>query len=183
MKKSFLLASSLLVLLAVNGVAYPQQPSLDVLTGKASSYFGFVKARDFDKAAELFHIPKHYSPKARQADIESVARTLEFLAGKFGDVVAERLNQSPGRFYQVVTGGGDLPYWAKHPSFSQLVYEVEFEKQGKGYVTLGFCNIDGTWDIRQVAYGLPSDSPDAQSRIVSISKELRQLIRSGSGGR
>ncbi len=183
MKKTFLFACPIVVLLALTGVAYPQQPSPGTLIGKASSYFQSVKDRDFGKAAALFHFPRHYSPKERQDDLETVARTLRFLVDKFGAVRAARLYQSPGRFYHVVTGGGDLPYWAKHPSYSQLIYEVDFEKEGKGYVTLAFSNIDGKWEIRHVAYGLSVDRPDAQSRIMAIGTEMSRLIADAPGGK
>lgn len=85
------------------------------------------------------------------------------------------MNETPDPFYHVLTGGGDLGYWQKYPSFIKIIYEVDFEKEGKGYVALSFCNIAGNWEIRQVAYGLPAARSDARTRITTIMKEMMQL--------
>ena len=178
MKNVLSLSGLVLILLLANGVAHPQQTSQDILINKASQYFKYVKNRDFYNAATLFHFPKHYSQKERKDDVHAVSKTLELFADKFGNILVANLNQTPNPFYHVMTGGGDLRYWQKHPSSIKVIYEVTFEKESKGYVGLSFCNIDGNWEIRQVAYGIPAARSDARARITIIQKEMTQLIQS-----
>ncbi len=134
---------------------------------------------DFDSASKLFHIPAFYTQEQVSHEKEAAVKVLELLRNEFGKITSY---QSPGgqyNFHRVMFGTGDLRYWNKRPRRSKVVYEVEFSKLGRGYITLVLVNIKKKTEIRQIIYGLPMDSPGAENSTSIIVDKIVSLLQPG----
>ena len=177
MKKRVLSVTLILMVLLLIGTSHGQTVSNDTLVNNAVQYFDFIRNNDFHSASRLFHYPGNYTKQELTDDMNTVSNLLAFLANEFGGVLNQNISEAPTSFYHVLVGGGDLPYWQKHPHSVKLTYKVDFEKEGRGYVRIRFCNISGKWEIRQVEYGLPTSRPDSRERIMTIMQKMMQPMQ------
>ncbi len=134
---------------------------------------------DFAAASELFHIPASYTQEQASQEKESAVKVLELFHKEFGQVTSSRMPSEPYRYYNVMFGTGDLNYWNKYPSFTQVPYEVEFSKLGKGYVLIALVNINKKTEIRQISFALPVESPGAKKSVTAIMNKMMSMLQHG----
>lgn len=178
MKKTALLAAALVASLIAFGASTSAQETTELeLEVLASKFFARMAKSEFDSASKFFHYPQNYSPAERSHDIDAVGHMLKIFTNEFGIPTSQRLSGSPGLFYHVTAQSGHVEYWQKHPYSIQVPYEVDFTREGKGYIVMQFCNISDKWEIRSVAYGLPAERPDAKDRVQQIINRVMQQMQ------
>lgn len=150
-------------------------------TSLSSLYFQLITQNQFQRAAALFHYPKQYSQMERQKDLNAVSVGLALFSREFGKILSWLPENATETIYHVSVGGSDLKYWQRHPKSYVVGYSVEFEKEGKGYIGVRFCNIvNDKWEIRDVIYALPKSQPTARARITKIMSKMMQMMQDTS---
>ena len=170
---TFSLASCHRVELAQSSSA---DPAIDTLSRQ---YVDAVQARDFRRAARLFHYPPSETAAALQKDQEFVASAASLFQDQFGTLEKLALAQSPP-VLEVGINGGDLAYWEQHKHFVSRVFVAQFSNWGEGRLTIDACKIGRTWEIRGVRYGLPVSAPSSATRVGSVGAELLKRIGSAN---
>ena len=106
---------------------------------KATEFFELHNKLAFDAAAELFHFPGDYPESERTADKVAIGRWLSVLAAELGKVQGFNVPEGGGGYLMTSMGSGPEAYWAEQAEDPPtILYEVEFERDGKGYVQLQF---------------------------------------------
>ncbi len=131
-----------------------------------------IQKQDFDSALELFHFPPGYTDKELKKDKEAVLEHILLFNNEFGKIITYKPNQGYAEYYHLMAGGGDIVYWGEHPRNINLVYEVEFDKEGPGIVNFVLNNVTGDWEIQMIGYGLLASNKDAKKRIDEIYKKM-----------
>ena len=177
MNKKALLTAVLVTALIGFAISTSAQGTTNLDTQALSSkFFDHVAKSEFDSASKLFHYPPGYTQTERSHDIDVVARILNIFTNEFGTPSSQRLSESAAMFYHVTAQSAHAEYWLKNPDSIQVDYEVDFSREGKGYIFVQFCNISDKWEIRSVAYGLPAERLDAKERVQGIiNKVLREM--------
>ncbi len=177
MNKKALLTAVLMAALIGFGISTSAQETTNLdLQALSSKFFDHIAKSEFDSASKLFHYPPSYTPAERSHDIDAVAHMLKIFTNEFGTPASQRLSESAAMFYHVTAQSAHAEYWQKHPYSIQVDYEVDFSREGKGYIFVQFCNISGKWEIRSIAYGLPAERIDAKERVQQIiNKVLREM--------
>ncbi len=134
---------------------------------------------DFVSASKLFHIPASYTQEQVSHEKEATVKVLELIRNEFGKITSYRSPSGSYSFHRVMFGTGDLRYWNKHPRFTKVVYEVEFSKLGRGYITIALVNINKKTEIRQIIYGLPMNSPGAENNTSIIVNKIMSILQEG----
>lgn len=142
----------------------------------ATFFVSHYNKKDFLSLTDLFHFPKEYTEKQLKEDKNAINKTLKMYFDEFGKITGIEKISNPPLFYFVTIGGGNIPYWQRYPEVYNIIYKVKFSSEGQGYLVFGFCNILRKWEIRQVSYGLPADSPQSQTRIVNIHQKMNKLM-------
>jgi hypothetical protein len=140
-------------------------------------YFKLVNESKFVDAAKLFHYPPNYSKVELENDISAVSNGLNVLYEEFGHFKAYDTTIVHIQTVHVNIGGGDIPYWSKHPYSYKVYYPVIFEKEGFGFIIFRFCNINDKLEIRDVFYALPKSKENSGSRIQEIMMRMMSIIQ------
>ena len=139
-----------------------------------ASFFQFMKDGQFDEASRLFHYPPGLTDQKLSQRRKTVATSLQLLQKEFGKVIHRQVTQPPGQVLSVTVTGGSIDYWEQHPQYSTSLLEVEFDKEGEGFLLVSFCDITGELQIRSVKYGLLLSRPGAKARIIEV---MRNIVR------
>jgi hypothetical protein len=148
----------------------------DYLGKEVTLFVNYYNKKDFSNLTNLFHFPQKYTEKELRKDKNGVSKVLKILFDEFGNIASIEKVNNPPLFYYVLIGGGDIPYWQRYPEVYNSTYKVMFSGEGQGYLGFGFCNILKKWEIRQVSYGLPADSPQSRARIGDILQKVNKLM-------
>ncbi|MCL5773104.1 MAG: hypothetical protein M1536_01800 [Firmicutes bacterium] len=152
-----------------------QESSEDAIKQIASEYFRLIQNDNFDDAAKLFHYPPEYTKQELANDLRAVSSVLKLFKQEFGQIQAAKISSNPDLYYSIGEEGGNVPYWQKHPTSYELTFEVNFEKEGPGYIVIDFCNINNKLEIRIVNYGLPASRPDSKNRIMDVEQKIMKM--------
>ena len=177
MNKKALLTAVLVAALIGFAISASAQETTNLdLQALSSKFFDHIAKSEFDSASKLFHYPPSYTPSELSHDIEVVAHMLNIFTNEFGTPSSQRLSESAAMFYHVTAQSAHAEYWLKNPDSIQVDYEVDFSREGKGYIFIQFCNILDKWEIRSIAYGLPAERIDAKERVQEIiDKVMRDM--------
>ena len=178
MKKLLVFAGLLALFLFYNNFSYlyaAEEGLNEELVGLSRNYMDVIQQKDFFGAAKLFHYPPNYSSEELIKDQKGVQQVLELLNSEFGNVNEYKLVKTPEFYYSFLFMGGDILYWKSKPDYLSLLYEVEFSKEKRGFITISFCKINSMSQIRSVSYGLPSSRSDSMERIFEIGKKIYEL--------
>lgn len=137
----------------------------------------YFNGGDFVTASKLFHIPALYTQEQVSNEKEAAVKVLRLLRNEFGKITSYRSPSGSYSFHKVMFGTGDLRYWSIHPRLRKVVYEVEFSKLGRGYITIALVNITKRTEIRQITYGLPTDSPGAENSVSAIVNKMNSMLQ------
>ena len=135
---------------------------------------------DAKTAAAQLHYPPSYSESERSEDAAGVAQSLSFLLDRFGRPGRIEPTRDPSipSFFEVGSGGGDMPYWQSLSPFRTLdfVYDVWFEKFGPGFLVVRvFVPAEGPpREVQRVGFALPVDTL-SKRRIVEATRDLFAL--------
>lgn len=156
--------------------AEPSSPK-EIISQIGDQFFKTEQIKDFDTASELFHYPSTYSPEERAKDKIGVRSVLEYFNQSFGKILSYKIPENTELYLALSIGGGDLPYWAKHPTSIRITYEVRFSNDGQGYVIIDLCKINDNYEIRSVHYGLPASRKDCPKRIQEIYDGMMKVLK------
>jgi hypothetical protein len=148
----------------------------EYLNKKATLFVNYYNKKDFSSMTDLFHFPQEYTEKELREDRNAINKTLKIYFDEFEKIKGIEKVNNPPLYYSVLIGGGNIPYWQRYPEVYNSTYKVMFSREGQGYLAFGFCNILKKWEIRQVSYGLPAESPQSRARIGDILQKCMRII-------
>jgi hypothetical protein len=69
-------------------------------------------------------------------------------------------------------------YWQQHREVLAFTYAVRFTRAGPGQVIIRLFRIssESGWQIRDIAFGLSTQAPDAELRIQRIASQAAKLL-------
>jgi len=139
----------------------------------ARTYMNCVGIADYSCVLALFHFPSSYSSAELESDQQAVRDALTVLDKELGRVESQDEISTTSDVVFLSVGGGDLPYWKKHPEFRRFTFKVKFAKEGEGFIFIDICQIEKAPQIRQVHYGLPASYKGARERILAIMNQMK----------
>ena len=175
MKRTFALIFFLLALSSVQNFSFSQQKISEDMKALAASFFELTQKHNFTEVSRLFNYPSEYTKEQLSQDMSMVRKMTQLINDQFGEIKRVNPVSSQDSSLQIGVGGGDLPYWEKHPTFIRVCYDVQFANAGSGSIDFYFANIRNKWEIRQVNYGLPVSRADASDLIMKTMQKLSQL--------
>jgi hypothetical protein len=178
MKRKYIIILSVIATVFLCKSTKCQQTDSDNLTSVANHYNKLLSQGNYEEASLLFHYPEDYTKEELLSDRTIVQKMLKIVSDTFGPIDSVYTFPSSSMMYQFSIGGGNIPYWKKHPKGFHVTQYVEFNKQGYGRLEVQFCNINSKWAIRDVSYGLPSSRIDAKSIISKLFERFMQLMPS-----
>lgn len=142
----------------------------------ASSFFKHMKQDDYLKASQLFHYPPTYTTEERKKDEIAVSKSLGAFKESFGQIIRPQIETENKQIISLQVGGGDIPYWQKHPQYFTQVYNVNFSKYGDGFITFTICNLTNKFEIREVKYGLLASYSNAIPLLKNSAKQIQLMV-------
>ncbi len=154
---------------AATGAATEPAPERSRSTAaQARLFFDHLAAGDYPAATAMFHFPPSYTASELTDDTVIIEKWLRVFTEELGKVTDLRAPPPATGFEAVGIGGGTEAYWAAKAPPVKLILEVDYLKEGKGYVILGFCHLGGKVELQSVTFGLPENRPDATQRLQAI---------------
>lgn len=101
--------------------------SQNEITILINRYFDNIDKSDYLKAAGLFHYPPNYSTDQTIDDMKGVSKFLGALEDSFGKIYKPTENSIKTKIISLQIGGGDLPYWQKHPDYITKIFPLNFQ--------------------------------------------------------
>lgn len=145
----------------------------------AEEYFSLLKQEKYKEITDLFHYPTEDTPKETIKDREMLIEFHRLMKREFGTVKKHTLFTMGTYFYNTVgIYTGKASYWQRNPLFKQLIYNVDFNKEGSGRIIFHFCNINNKLEMRMVQYGLPQSNKGSKEKADRILKELEKIKKS-----
>jgi hypothetical protein len=141
-----------------------------------NKYFYSIEQSDFSGASDLFHYPPSYSQEELIKDKSAVSKFLESLSNSFGQLSNPVTNKAEEKILSLQVGGGNIPYWKKHPKYVSSIYRATFSKFGEGFVTFTICNLSNKYEIREVKYGLSASSNNSVAMLQGAFKTLHSVF-------
>ena len=150
--------------------------SFDEMNRVGEKYFSLLNEEKYDEIADLFHFPLEDTAKETIRDRKKIVKFHRLMRKEFGPVKRHSLLTMGMYAFNVVaiyTGKGE--YWLRNPANKQFVYNVDFEKEGKGGIILQFCYINKKLELRMVQYGIPRGKKGSEETIKRLLEELIEL--------
>jgi len=159
------------------------KPDKEELIKLSSNYFSLFNQNKYEKAVGLFHYPVSFTSQKLKTEKYAISKVLQYLSEEFGEIKNEQLVESR-KDYQLVASiqSADDRYWFIHPYAPEILYKVGFGNGEEGIFLVNFCDINGSWEIRSIAYFLPASNPKAQEYAFDFRKEMRKLIKQIESG-
>ena len=119
------------------------------------------KESNLAKMSEAFHYPNSFTPDQLNNEIASISDSLQSAIDELGVISSYELNKS--KFTSAYFGVQSVSqeYWKRYPYFNQLIYDVNFSKQGRGHLAFNFSIIKNKIVLSTVIYALSEDNPEA----------------------
>lgn len=164
----------LLVLLPYLVTCQTQQAQIEEAVKLTDNCIELLKHNELEQIAYLFHFPPEYNEQQIQDDIKDIQEWVVGLKKEFGTLVnAKRLNE-PAQYIDLSIGGGNIPYWERHPEFINVVYKASFQKEKDGFIIFWVVDISKKLELKTIGYGLPANDPLARERIMEIGEKMMQ---------
>ncbi len=168
-----ILSFSFLLFTQINIAKASDQNEISTLV---TDFFNNISQEDHIEASKLFHYPTNYTQEEVNQDIEGVSKFLQALGDSFGNISDATIYNGNSKIISLQIGGGDIPYWQKHPNYLSKVYAVKFSKYGSGYITLTLCNIANKYEIREAKYGLDASFRNSTMLLQEAASHVRILF-------
>jgi hypothetical protein len=110
--------------------------------------------QDFTTAASLFHIPPNYTEIEKQNEIKSISTSIKIIFDDFG--IIKNLRQPIEN--ELYTGIGiysaTSDYWAKYTKSKYIIFKVDYDDFGIGYIEFTFYEKNSNIQIRQLSFNV-----------------------------
>ena len=141
--------------------------SSSVFDVTAQKYVEAVNAKDYRKAAKMLHFPGNMEEKAKQKEVRVISESLGILVDELGAFDRYQPGEAD-RFYSVFIMAGSLDYWSDKMDGVSVIYRVQYNRKGQGYLIFRYAKLHSKLVLRAVEYGLPR----AQSGALETIKHL-----------
>lgn len=145
----------------------------------AKSVADLLQASDAAGIAAALEYPSSYTAEELARDREGVAGAVTYLISQFGRMTNARPTRGQVIFIEIGVAGGSAPFWWQAGDESrtrQYIYDVEFEKFGRGFLKV-LTHVTASRELPVgFAYGLDANSPDAEPRMRAAMNGLMDLI-------
>jgi hypothetical protein len=145
----------------------------------AKSIADLLQSSNAAEIAAALEYPSTYTAEELARDREGVAGAVAYLIGQFGRMTNARPTRSQVVFIEIGVAGGSTPFWWQaggEPRTRQYIYDVEFEKFGRGFLKV-LTHVTASRELPVgFAFGLDANSPDAESRMRVAMGGLMDLL-------
>jgi hypothetical protein len=165
-----------LALLAGLGSARAADPLPGVtpfqITSYAANSLSLLQQSRFEILAGQFHYPETLAAAMVKAEQAQLTAVLERAGALFGVPRQQLLLDGPRQADQFVVQGLTQAYWNDRDRYSAVSYQVDFSREGRGYLTFSIIVYDHRLQLRSVAFGLPAELPGSKQRLEDLRSRL-----------